>query len=86
MTCFSWRRAKHGNNVFVSRSEVVSAGALGVLAILSGCLYLLDAAWIFYRKAFIDDIDDDDDVAHHQRSRRADELKDGIYYVSDQYR
>ncbi len=58
MTCFAWRHANR-NNVRLKRSDFVSAGFLGVLSALTGCLYLADTVWLFYRKALLGDYEED---------------------------
>ena len=58
MTSFAWRHANR-NNVRLKRSDFVSAGFLGVLSALTGCLYLADTVWLFYRKALLGDYEED---------------------------
>jgi len=41
MTCFAWHNANE-NNASVARNQLVAAGVLGVMIILTGVLYLIE--------------------------------------------
>ena len=54
MACFAWNNA-NDNNSNLTRRDFEAAGALGVMTIATGVLYLLDFFWVVYQKALIGD-------------------------------
>ncbi len=52
MTCFAWNNAN--DNVYDgvrNRRDVEAAGALGVMSIVTGILYLCDFFYVMYQNA-----------------------------------
>ena len=50
MACFAWNNANE-NNSNIGRRNFEAAGALGVMTIATGVVYLLDFFWVVYQKA-----------------------------------
>ncbi len=52
--CFAWNNANENNNN-LTRRDFEFAGAMGVMTIATGVLYLIDFFWVVYQKALIGD-------------------------------
>ena len=59
MACFAWNNANE-NNTSIGRRDYEAAGALGVMCICTGILYLIDFFYVIFQKALIGDADADD--------------------------
>ena len=53
LTCFAWNSSNSGNmnNLNVGRRDLEAAGALGVMTVFTGVLYLIDFFYVIYQNA-----------------------------------
>lgn len=56
MCCFAWNNT-NDNNTNLGRRDLEAAGALGVMCIATGILYLIDFFWVVYRRAVNEPMD-----------------------------